>query len=995
MNQTADTIYHSDQEKAIILQQDLAFGDLSSTLRGFIQAYSEGQRELRSLLRELFDGHADVIKGVVRTETLQSQQHIINAVSFESEKSQQSLAREAIKTREDVVEQANKTREGLIQLLKDVNSGPPLWESRRTLISSLKHPDADERWNQIPDNHEGTYEWVLHGVRHWLDPDERETALQEGASHLHPDCSHTMGFPNVTWRCFRCWLGSPDEKVYWIQGKPGSGKSTLMKFLVSECSGLGWSSEQPVIKDGIVLSYFLWMAGSPMQRSIRGILLALIHQFLTKQDRFLDEIIKSIPQAAYKRMHNEWPREDLEYIANTWFGKCDKPVFIFLDGLDEMPEDDFNMVDTPANLLRLVNNLASIERVKLCVSSRQEPFFQRRLGDVPTLRLQDLTWRDMEFYAKRHLWEPELDPESDGFQDLITGICEKADGVFLWLALAVRNMANGIAKGDNLVELNFCLRQMPRGLHSLYQTMWARTNDDQKHYREEAAQYFNMVRCWSQLAMGSSLIEVFHLMMALEPSKAIAIVQGTSILSPEDIEHACQVSTKRVTARTAGLLEVDSQNRLVGFIHRSALEFLENTTEGREILSYDPTAHQVRVQNLAYAYMAGICLEVLDQRESRAHSVSSKYSVMGTIHQLWKSGDLSADAAYDLMQACKRLFGKGPWGDFPFGKDSAQSVQSALDFYGVSAKFGFSKFISTLVRRSEVSDLTRRYLFVAACLDPNVPSDFDFTGKALIISDILEQDTVFDLEDHSSALPLMFFATMNIYMGDRQWPTVPGVPSLPSLLDQYLGTSYSLEDRITFTMKWTPGLGDECWAPTPHCIGTIETTYNRQSATWIAFETDLASMARLCLEILIAGSETAHELEVAHKALEKLKAARPQRHMKVLAFGFYVMNGLSSAAPRNDVGGNSGKLLAPATAEDGELVLACLFAHLRPHPVESPSDFGTDLRGYDLPGLLDCLKGIAPGAQQLNEDEFEKARDLPLQRAMVELMTNASKATTE
>jgi ABC-type multidrug transport system fused ATPase/permease subunit len=43
--------------------------------------------------------------------------------------------------------------------------------------------------------------------------------------------AHPNTFSWMFYEHFRAWLKSP-EPVYWISGKPGSGKSTLVKYLV-------------------------------------------------------------------------------------------------------------------------------------------------------------------------------------------------------------------------------------------------------------------------------------------------------------------------------------------------------------------------------------------------------------------------------------------------------------------------------------------------------------------------------------------------------------------------------------------------------------------------------------------------------------------------------------------------------------------------------------------------------------------------------------------
>lgn len=61
----------------------------------------------------------------------------------------------------------------------------------------------EDREEKIATAHSKTFQWVFEGSRNG------------SAQH---------------WSCLKTWLES-NEQLYWITGKAGSGKSTLMKFI--------------------------------------------------------------------------------------------------------------------------------------------------------------------------------------------------------------------------------------------------------------------------------------------------------------------------------------------------------------------------------------------------------------------------------------------------------------------------------------------------------------------------------------------------------------------------------------------------------------------------------------------------------------------------------------------------------------------------------------------------------------------------------------------
>ncbi len=83
------------------------------------------------------------------------------------------------------------------------------------------------------------------------------------------------------WDDFSVWLKS-GEGLYWINGKAGSGKSTLMNYICQDGRRLEYLKEWSLNRQLLTPSYFFWAAGSRQQKSIDGLLRSLIYQMLTK-----------------------------------------------------------------------------------------------------------------------------------------------------------------------------------------------------------------------------------------------------------------------------------------------------------------------------------------------------------------------------------------------------------------------------------------------------------------------------------------------------------------------------------------------------------------------------------------------------------------------------------------------------------------------------------------------------------------------------------------
>jgi hypothetical protein len=141
-------------------------------------------------------------------------------------------------------------------------------------------------------------------------------------------------------------------------------------------------------------------------------------------------------------------------------------IFFMIDGLDEFDGDH-------EELANLFGAITKAPHIKMCLSSRPWVVFEDFFGQFPNLRLQNLTFKDIERYVmgklshnvaflKLSTEEPEAAPA------LTQEIVEKADGVFLWVSIVVRSLLGGIRNRDELSDLWARLRSMPRELEPLY-----------------------------------------------------------------------------------------------------------------------------------------------------------------------------------------------------------------------------------------------------------------------------------------------------------------------------------------------------------------------------------------------------------------------------------------------------------------------------------------------------------------------------------------------
>lgn len=340
---------------------------------------------------------------------------------------------------------------------------PANTNAKKLVLESLRFPQMHERAQQIESAHEKTYSWIFQAnernMRRWDDP--------------------------------VAWLSSSTEarQIYWISGKPGAGKSTLVRFLREKLDEkehmTPWSQGYSVIR----ASYYSWSPGNKLQKSLEGLLRSLLLQILEKKPDLIPDVIDDTKWSSAQRSlinFTDWTNlellSSLERCIRGLHGLFIRVLF-FVDGLDEFESSD----DTHLNLMEIFTSLTCTPNVKIFASSRPWNVFKDSFIDSPQLRLQDLTWDDMNLYVRaKFLKNPRfqylLRSDGETAQALIRAITNKAEGVFLWVRLVVRDLLKGIRDGDNVGILVNKLEEIPSDLDDYFRRLISLI--DPQHMRE-------------------------------------------------------------------------------------------------------------------------------------------------------------------------------------------------------------------------------------------------------------------------------------------------------------------------------------------------------------------------------------------------------------------------------------------------------------------------------------------------------------------------------
>lgn len=214
-----------DQSRHLRLEQTAKLNKLSKQLKTVL-------KKIQSIPFEEIDGQDGELPGVKKGTAARgrtSQQHTAN-----------TLYPKDLRTLEGILSDFNLTEKDLAVAARE-----------QVLLESLNFVSRPYRHENIPVAHASTFEWIFPGHGSHMVQNDQESL--EEHSRL------------VT------WLKS-GSGTFWVFGKAGAGKSTLMKFIASHHETRIALKEWAGPKKVVMATHYFWSTGTAMQKSLKGIL---------------------------------------------------------------------------------------------------------------------------------------------------------------------------------------------------------------------------------------------------------------------------------------------------------------------------------------------------------------------------------------------------------------------------------------------------------------------------------------------------------------------------------------------------------------------------------------------------------------------------------------------------------------------------------------------------------------------------------------------------
>ncbi|KAK1753395.1 hypothetical protein QBC47DRAFT_268160, partial [Echria macrotheca] len=344
-----------------------------------------------------------------------------------------------------------------------------------------------------------------------------------------------------------------DASTYWVTGKPGSGKSTLIKYIAENSSTTeklnAWAQDHDLF---VAQHYFSYRA-SELQRSEIGMLRSLLHQILQDQPDFIKQGFSEryrVLCSTAGGVSGEFGTEELRTCLRRVIDSRISAFFLFIiDGLDESNTKRKGL----PKLVEYINSLGTHRNVKVLISSRPWPEIEESLEGCPRLKVHELTRDDIRYFTEskinnHHRSRTLQLQDPTAINQLVTEIVDSSSGVFLWVALVVQSLLQGLRNHDTISDLFARLQELPKELDDLFRHMWEQVDP---RYKAQASRLLQLVKYGTI----HGHISVLGISFAEEDEK-FATELEVKPLTKETCDYRIGTTRGHLLARCAGLVEV-------------------------------------------------------------------------------------------------------------------------------------------------------------------------------------------------------------------------------------------------------------------------------------------------------------------------------------------------------------------------------------------------------------------------------------------------------
>jgi hypothetical protein len=448
----------------------------------------------------------------------------------------------------------------------------------------------------------------------------------------------------------------------WIKGKPGAGKSTMMKHALQYMQVHNYDRST-------ILSFFFNARGHALEKTTEGMYRSLLYQMFNIFPRRLPEQLLD-PTASWRTQG--WPLQTLQdLLRDAFLGFGNKRKLVcYIDALDECSEDAIRLAVEYFEELQTQAESSAIP-FYICFASRHYPNITMERCEIINLDTEGEHHQDISIFVTQKL------RGMDGLRTYLSNeISRRSLGVFLWAALVVQIMNKMMDQGATRSELLAGLKKVPDGIEKLLRNIML----------DSDASLLPTLQ-WVLFSRRPLRIDELYFAIKTSIGHLDAAIQDAAETSEEQMRKFIMTSSRGLVEPTSIF---DTKAR-AQFIHETVREHLLNG--GLAALDSDLTGN---VEAISHAGLGKWCQNYIQdciETRSRFETPFTDYSAH---HMLAHLENAYSGRAVDLLSiddVPQRI-----WDALKIFVDSRDEAKTPTPLY-VLIRFGCIELAAAILRR--------------------------------------------------------------------------------------------------------------------------------------------------------------------------------------------------------------------------------------------------------------------------------------------------------
>jgi tetratricopeptide (TPR) repeat protein len=345
------------------------------------------------------------------------------------------------------------------------------------------------------------------------------------------------------------WKSQETSTLLWIQGKPGSGKSVLMKHLLREL-------RKERSHRNLVASFFYSARDGERETSHQHMLQTLLFQVLEQEGQLYPRF-----QETYRRLRGAskdqitWTYDDLKevFAALATSHEQSLQIYLIVDAIDESDKGQLSDILSLFHDRHRSSSPTSV--IKTILASRPSELIEKKLTGSFNLLLEEENKNDIAVLVDAKLAFLH-DSDDTLFQWAVKYLNDHSHGVFLWISIIIKELIIWADEGGYTeAEIKGKVQTFPLELVDYYKYMIKRLAQHKPEVQDEARKMLDWVTYAERPITACEFWDIIAVPSNLDRSY-VASIQDFQALKLRRLQDV----RKRIQKNCGDLIEIKRQN---------------------------------------------------------------------------------------------------------------------------------------------------------------------------------------------------------------------------------------------------------------------------------------------------------------------------------------------------------------------------------------------------------------------------------------------------